>query len=45
VEKNLSVYDKLVIKMPEKKRKYGNKRNCYKNFDLKDDLEVEFTTY
>ena len=31
------MYDEIVIVNQKKKRKYGNKRNVYTNFSLKDD--------
>jgi len=34
---------KACLKARKKKIKYGNKRNYYIKFDLKDYLEIEFT--
>ena len=39
----INVYDKIVIKNKEKKRKYGNWRNLYINLHLKEDFGMEFT--
>ena len=40
---NISVYDKIVMKRKEEKRKYGNRSNLYINIHLKGDFGMEFT--
>jgi len=35
--------DEIMFENPENKIKYGNNRNFYINFHLKDRLDIEFT--
>jgi len=39
----INASDKIMFEKPEKKIKYGDKRNFYIKFHLKDYLEIEFT--
>jgi len=39
----INVYDKIVMRTKEKKRKYGSRRNLYINLYLKEDFGMEFT--
>jgi len=39
----INVYDKIVMKKNEKRRKYRNRRNAYINLHLKEDFGMEFT--
>jgi len=39
----INIYDKIVMKKKEKKRKYGNRRNLYISLHLKGYFGMEFT--
>ena len=41
----INASDKIVLENQKKRRKYGNKRNFYINFHLKDRLNIEFTAF
>jgi len=39
----INVYDKIVMRKKEKKRKYESQRNLYINLHLKQEYGMEFT--